>query len=370
MSCIKDNIFNVLKDFKPRQEEYVGVMFMNIYKAICTPYRLYFNSDKVLCYSSGHEPFYQIRKDITTRIATKNLLVRLKNSINTLLVVPVTNNDFLLINDNIVLPFIIPLSIPEDGDINTLYEDVYCQENHIDTVLKVISECFECKDTEDDTTFGIAAIDATNTVYTTWYNYTPKKIDIDANYNDDFKMPYNKICDLIQKHDSTALILLYGEPGTGKSSVIKSLISEYKDCDFVFIDGTLLMSASPEKLMTYFLENQNTIFILEDCEKVLMSRDKGYNPVINTILNITDGIISDVLGIKLICTFNTSLQNIDKALLRKGRLSLKYEFGKLNHEKVSKILGHTVDKDMTLADIYNVEDENDYSKSPAKKIGF
>ena len=89
------------------------------------------------------------------------------------------------------------------------------------------------------------------------------------------------------------------------------------------------------------------------------------------LLNLTDGIIGDVLNIKLICTFNTSLSNIDKALLRKGRLSLKYEFKKLAKEKCRKLLNdYTINEDMSLADLYNRDDENDYSKTNSKKIGF
>ena len=136
------------------------------------------------------------------------------------------------------------------------------------------------------------------------------------------------------------------------------------------MDGTLLANVSQEKLMSYFLENQNTIFILEDCEKVLMNREHYANPVMPVLLNLTDGIIGDVLGIKLICTFNTSLTNIDKALIRKGRLSLKYEFKKLSKDKIQNIVGHEVDKDMTLADIYYEDEENDFSKKNTKKIGF
>ena len=90
--------------------------------------------------------------------------------------------------------------------------------------------------------------------------------------------------------------------------------------------------------------------------------------VMSTLLNVTDGVISDILGIKLICTFNTSLQKIDKALLRKGRLSLKYEFKKLPLEKCKQI-NPNADKDMVLADLYN-DEENDYSKNAARKIGF
>ena len=118
-------------------------------------------------------------------------------------------------------------------------------------------------------------------------------------------------------------------------------------------------------------ECQDTIFILEDCEKALLNRERNYNPVMSILLNLTDGIIGDVLNIKLICTFNTSLSNIDKALLRKGRLSLKYEFKKLAKEKCRKLMNDdTINEDMSLADLYNRDEENDYSKTNSHKIGF
>ena len=100
-----------------------------------------------------------------------------------------------------------------------------------------------------------------------------------------------------------------------------------------------------------------------------MSREDGFNPVMPILLNITDGIIGDVLGIKIICTFNTNINKIDDALKRKGRLSLKYEFKKLSKDKVKNILPNE-NQDMTLADIYNIKIENDYSKKETRKIGF
>ena len=109
----------------------------------------------------------------------------------------------------------------------------------------------------------------------------------------------------------------------------------------------------------------------EDCEKILLNRDHNYNPTMSILLNLTDGIISDILNIKIICTFNTALSNIDKALLRKGRLTLKYEFKKLAKEKVKKLLpDENITQDMSLADIYNFKEENDYSKKQQNKIGF
>jgi SpoVK/Ycf46/Vps4 family AAA+-type ATPase len=85
---------------------------------------------------------------------------------------------------------------------------------------------------------------------------------------------------------------------------------------------------------------------------------------------MTDGLLGSTLKTKFIGTFNTDLRNIDEALLRKGRLRLKYHVGPLCVEKTRKLMGdETIEKGMTLAEIYNKE-ENDFSKKIEKKIGF
>jgi hypothetical protein len=78
---------------------------------------------------------------------------------------------------------------------------------------------------------------------------------------------------------------------------------------------------------------------------------------------MTDGLLSDDLGMKFICTFNEDMKNIDPALLRKGRLVSKYEFKALSVDKAIKLLQERgidspqVDKPLTLAEIYHYEDE-------------
>jgi energy-coupling factor transporter ATP-binding protein EcfA2 len=229
-----------------------------------------------------------------------------------------------------------------------------------------ISGCFIKKDKKDNVSeFGIATI-SDGQLYTSWYEL-PKKFDIDVTkqYNDD--LPYERICNIIEDESRADLMLFYGEPGTGKSTLIKHLISMYPDRQFIFLDANILAGIQPAKFITYLTENENSILILEDCEKVLQSREIVENGIMSTILNITDGVISDILGIKLICTFNTALSKIDEALLRKGRLSLKYEFKKLSKDKAIALGGDG--NDQSLADIFNKE-ENDYSKKVTRKIGF
>ena len=124
------------------------------------------------------------------------------------------------------------------------------------------------------------------------------------------------------------------------------------------------------------IDNSNSTFILEDCEQVLMDRGINmFNGAISNILNMSDGLLSDIMNIKFICTFNADIQTIDPALLRKGRCYAKYEFKELSEDKVRDLndkynLGITDIKPMTLAEIYNT-DKTEYSeRKKQKKIGF
>lgn len=191
----------------------------------------------------------------------------------------------------------------------------------------------------------------------------PFDCDIQKNYNDD--IPYDKITELIKTEDEQ-LILLHGEPGTGKTSIIKKLIRDNPKIEFIYFDFNLLTSFSDSKIFDFLIEHKQQVFIIEDCEKLFIDRNNG-NSFLNSMLNLTDGIIGEAFGVKFICTFNCPVNKIDKAVLREGRLSLIYEFKKLSLEKTKELLP-TATEPMTLAEIYNTDDNGNKNKD--KKIGF
>lgn len=365
---IRTNIFKTFNDFSSHKDDYMGALFINIFNKLPKVYKVFFDNKNEIVYRKSIQRF-DYHKDVGVKLNDRTLI---EKSLDTekenkdLIIFTYSAFEWLIIYDNEELncSFLMNITLGDD-DPADYYKNVYT--DNIEVSFNIIKNWIEKVEHKSNVEFGISAVDVSNSLYTTWYEYSNHEIDINKNYNED--LPYDRICELIEKEDSPELMLFYGDPGTGKTSLIKHLISKYDEKAFVFIDGTLLANVSQEKLMSYFLENQSTIFILEDCEKVLMNREHYVNPVMPILLNLTDGIIGDVLGIKLICTFNTSLNNIDKALIRKGRLSLKYEFKKLTKDKVSNIIGKTADKEMTLADIYYSE-ENDFSKKTQNKIGF
>ena len=123
-----------------------------------------------------------------------------------------------------------------------------------------------------------------------------------------------------------------------------------------------------------FLSGHTKLF--RHCSLQLSSRNGSnrMNAGLVNILNISDGLLSDELCIKFICTFNAPLKDIDEALLRKGRLAARYEFKDLTTDKVNQLIkeeGLDIPQQtqpMTLAEIYNYEGM-DFSLG-RKRVGF
>lgn len=201
-------------------------------------------------------------------------------------------------------------------------------------------------------------------------------IDIDKNYNDDFKPIYEDIVKFLSSEErKSGLVVLNGEPGTGKSYFIRHLIKNV-DNNYVLIPPSMAENLASPEFTSFLMSNTDSVFILEDCETVIKDRSiMDVTSAVSSILNMSDGIMSDIFNGKFICTFNADMSTIDEAILRKGRCYGKYTFGKLDKDKVKVLLnekGIELDEyeDMTLADIYHYEDKNVESISKKKRIGF
>lgn len=203
---------------------------------------------------------------------------------------------------------------------------------------------------------------------------TVEDFNLEEQYNDSFIPEAEKIENFIQKEKS-GIIILHGEKGTGKSTYINHLINTNPEKMFVYFPSALVPLLGEPSFTDFFPRLKDSILILEDCEDALRSREAvGGNRAVNQLLNLSDGLLKS-LGIKFICTFNAPPEEIDEALLRKGRLFSKYEFKKLDKDKASALLTKLYGKeivakeDMSLADIYYYE-EDSYEDGPVAKIGF
>jgi len=207
------------------------------------------------------------------------------------------------------------------------------------------------------------------------FNIKKQELNIHDNYNDDFLPVDTVIRNFLNTDKLNGLVLLHGKFGTGKTSYIRNLMSSVNK-RFIFLPVNLMDSISSPNFLPFISKYKNSILVLEDCETIIKQRETGNsdNALVN-LLNLGDGLLSDALSIKLVCTFNADLKHIDKAILRKGRLVARYEFKELSLEKsqrLNQIIGSSnpVDQPKTIAEIYN-SDENIFGDNNAdKKIGF
>ena len=201
----------------------------------------------------------------------------------------------------------------------------------------------------------------------------PGKVDLDLNYGLAAKEKFSKMEEYLENGRS-GLILLSGEPGTGKSTFIKHLTT-ITDRKIIYMPPTGADQLTSPDFISFIMGHRGSVLLLEDAEKALRSRDSQDNGAISNLLNITDGILGDCLNITVIATFNIDREKIDSALVRKGRLLVEHHFKALSSDDANRLLesvgsSRRTDSPMTLAEIYNDEDNFHEKEGEKRKVGF
>lgn len=196
---------------------------------------------------------------------------------------------------------------------------------------------------------------------------------LQLHYGDEILEKEEKVLTLLSRKEP-ALILFSGEPGTGKTSFIRHLVSELKNEKFLYMPPIIANEIGSPNFLPFLLQNPGEICVLEDAELALMARDDGnHSSAISNLLGASDGLLGDALQLKFICSFNTDTRNIDQALVRKGRLGNMQHFEKLSKENSDRLLEHLgkarLGKSLTLAEIYNQED-NGFKKKETRSVRF
>jgi len=224
---------------------------------------------------------------------------------------------------------------------------------------------------------NIALVIQTNRGYdTTSFELPKQKLDIELGYGKSFKPIHEKIIHKLNEKKSKGLVLLHGTPGTGKTHYLKYLASKIKNKRVLFIPPFLADFITSPEMTPFLIQNAGSVLFIEDAEKVITDRNTGGGNGVSNILNITDGILSDILNIQIVATFNMDKKKIDEALLRKGRLIAEHKFDALPVEDSQALIDHLgfdykTDKPMTLTEIYNLSEVEYKSEDKGReKIGF
>lgn len=245
---------------------------------------------------------------------------------------------------------------------------------HETNVNELFEECKKFIKIPKKTTDISLIIFHNNRLETKGVHINKPRIDFNIHYNEDFFAIHKTMVKQLNKKDTNGLYLFHGQPGTGKSTYIKFLIHQLKK-KVIFISPKMAGELDNLSMTPFLLENRNSVLVIEDAEQLITAREEVRNSNLAMLLNLTNGLLGESLGIQIIATFNTDVKNINKALLRKGRLSIIYEFKPLALDRTNvllKKLGQTIEvtQPLAVADIFNFEISNNYEPKLRKAVGF
>ncbi|CAF0976990.1 unnamed protein product [Adineta ricciae] len=187
--------------------------------------------------------------------------------------------------------------------------------------------------------------------------------DLKLHYGDDFPEIHEELIETLQEEDSTGITLLHGPPGTGKTYYLRYLINEIKDKSLIYVPPDMVKDMTKPGFLPFLMKNPNSILIVEDAENIIRDRQHDSvfaNQAVSNLLNLSDGLLGDVMHQQIICTFNCDMTGIDPALLRDGRLVLEHKFDKLSIQNARRLCvelgipnkGEDIAESITIAEIY------------------
>ncbi len=191
--------------------------------------------------------------------------------------------------------------------------------------------------------------------------------ELDMHYGYGFEKFHKDLLKRFQE-GSYGLVLLHGEPGTGKTYYIRHLLRKMNDSNKVviymppnmidYILNPVFMTFLTNEISMFSKEGKTCVLLIEDAEPLLASRSETGRVIgVSNLLNLTDGLLNDLLKLQIICTFNVKIKELDKALLRPGRLIARKEFkamSMIDANRLAQQLGikHLFIKPATLAEVY------------------
>lgn len=221
---------------------------------------------------------------------------------------------------------------------------------------------------------------------------------IKGNYSKKTRDVLHKIVEHIPTRTGQ-IILLSGDPGTGKTHALRSIMWEWRNiAEFNYIIDPMAFFGGDPMYLTQVLFNSSSdtpvtvktigqhheakwrVFILEDSEELLtIDAKEKVGQALSQLCNVTDGMIGQGLKLLFFMTTNAKIEKFHPAISRPGRCMVKHEFTKLaveESEEWMKAHGVEIPKDScmtyTVAELYELLEKDVIHTDGAKKkeIGF
>jgi len=193
--------------------------------------------------------------------------------------------------------------------------------------------------------------------------------NIEMFYNEQTFKSVEKAIKKIKKADK-GLTVLYGDRGTGKTSIINHLATKL-DRIIMFIPNNMIEHTINNPDFRRFIKKyERPIIVLDDCEMLFNEMYKS-NPISNNLLQMVDGFLSDTMNVNIIALFNTDNEDdIDESLLDCNNLIDVIEFELLSTEESNELAKHLESNKKYKNKNRVIDIIKKRSSNEASKIGF
>jgi len=146
--------------------------------------------------------------------------------------------------------------------------------------------------------------------------------------------------------------ILYGEPGCGKTSLIK-IVASYHKIPIFIVDMSILENNSTfiklvNSISNHVKQGKPHIVVYEDIDRCSMFSHRGYSKITeDKFLNILDGIDENYGRINIITTNDILRVETMQALLRPGRIDVQVKVSYCTEDQIFKILELYLEIDIT-----------------------
>jgi len=194
---------------------------------------------------------------------------------------------------------------------------------NFDKANRILNTVLTQEDPREGTIFALAS--GMNGLYLQRIGAAGTALERD-NYTSKVMEAYDHIVEELSTESPCGrLSVLSGEPGTGKTFLVRNLLTHADKAAFILVPAHMMQDmAGPEILPV--LANATSeldgpaVLVVEDGDKVLVKREAGDMSAISALLNLGDGILGNVLDIRIIATTNAPKLEMDPATRRDGRL--------------------------------------------------